>query len=179
MTLALDANLSVGERSLGALLAIQAGLEKSNKDIFERLARLEELYQQQGPVYAYQQGTASSDTNGDAFEIGLGGPTPLRKWEVRSIVVGGLTWATTVAGTALVVVGPSRIISPNNLSTTMVRDYASKLPLPAFYSSGQLVVRWPDHLRLLILTPTASTQYVAAAMVAESPDIPAGAVQAS
>lgn len=137
----------------------------------EKLMAVEAAYEEQGPVFHRRGNGATSDASGSSFVIDLGGPAVHRRWEVRNIVVGGLTW-TTVTGSALVVVGGARPPAPGSVSMNDVRDQAPVLPNPAFYSSGQLVLRNPERLYIVVLTPAASTDYVAAASIIETPDRP-------
>ena len=86
---------------------------------------------------------------------------------MRRLTIGGVLWTSTVAGSALVVVGPSQTVTP---PLPDVNDSVAALPNNGFYSTGQLLVRHPDHLRIVILNPTASTQYSVGGTVTEMPD---------
>lgn len=110
-----------------------------------------------------------------AFALNLGGPDAGFFWVVRRIVVGGLTWSTTAAGTAEVYVhgfagGPGGITSGAG-SVAGVRalsdlvDQAGSLPNKAFYSTEQVIVQPNESLSVVVLTGTAAQQYVAAAGV--------------
>lgn len=159
------AGFELGPFSLKTLVAIQAGLETLAQRL-EDIRRVQESYQF-GPVEAPIRASAFSDSAGDTLVLDMGGPSYERKWQVRRISVGGQTWTTSVNGKALVVVSSARNSNP---ATTDVADYASSLPLPAFYSTGQLIVRHPNRLFVVILSPSASTQYVAGGSVEDLPD---------
>ncbi len=159
------ANVELGELSLGAVLGLGATLDGIHEQL-KKLYAIEEAYQF-GGVQVKLQNVGSSDSNGDSFEIGLGGPSYGRLWQVRTLIVGGPLWTSSVAGSALVVISPARSITP---ALTDIVDEASTLPLPAQYSTGQIVVRHPNHLRVVILTPTSSTQYAAGGYATDMPD---------
>lgn len=118
------------------------------------------------PVYSNraEQGVAAA---GADLVIGIGGPTQGMIWELRTLTVGGLTWATAAAGTSLLVRAASR---PNNAAAVglaAVLDEAASLPLPAGYGTGQIVVRNPEKLYVIIQGGTAGQQYVAGYSIVE------------
>lgn len=167
--MSLGAELGGGLEIDGLSIELLAGIKGTLNGIHEelrKLRRMEEAYED-GPKDVPIFGSASSDSGSDTFEITCGGPAYGRMWQVRSLVIGGPVWGTTVAGTALVVVNAARNLAP---ATSNVRDKVSSMPQVAFYSTGQLVVRHPDVLRFIVLTPTASTQYVVGGVATEMPD---------
>ena len=159
------ANVELGSFSLAAIAGLGATLDGIHTEL-KRLRNLEEAYQF-GAVKVRLSNSASSDAAGDNLEIGLGGPTYGRLWQVNSLVVGGNLWTSTVAGTALVYVAPTKISTP---PLTEVVDEAGSLPSVAQYSTGQIIVRHPGHLRIVILSPTASTPYAAGGWATDLPD---------
>ena len=159
------AELDLGGFSLETLVGIRAGLNDVVTEL-RNLHKLEEAYQF-GAKDIPLRNSASSDSNSDSLIIGLGGPTYGRQWQVRRLTIGGALWTSTVAGSALVVVGPSQTATP---PLPDVNDEVASLPSNGFYSTGQLIVRHPDHLRIVILTPTASTLYAVGGTVTEMPD---------
>ena len=175
MTVEADAGLGLelGGFSLKTLVGIQAGIDSLAKEL-NHIRRIQDAYQFGAKDVPFQ-GTVTSDASGDTCVIDLGGPTNERMWQVRRISVGGSLYTSTVAGKALVVVSGSRNTNP---PTSDVADVASSLPLTAFYSTGHLIVRHPNRLFLVILTPTASTQYVAGGVATEMPDRRSPIVQA-
>ena len=167
MTMDLDAGagIELGGSSLSALFRIAGTLDGIHAQL-RKLHDVEEAYQF-GGVQVRLQGVATSDSNSDTIEIGLGGPTYGRLWQLRSLVVGGPLWTTTVAGTALVTVNSARSLTP---ALTDIVDEAGSLPTLSQYSTGQVIVRHPNHIRVIILTPTASQQYAVGGWATDLPD---------
>lgn len=110
-----------------------------------------------------------------ASGINMGGPDAGFEWVVRGLVVGGLTWSTTAAGTAEVYVtalgaqwgtsgsGAGTVASVRSLSDLV--DQAASLPSKGFYGREQLVIKENESLVVVILTGTAGQQYSAAMRV--------------
>jgi hypothetical protein len=100
-----------------------------------------------------------------------------RKWEIRRLIVGGATFSSVVGGTAefYVVAAPALIEGVGRNLADMV-DQASgntpALPAVAFYSPGQIVLRYPQELKVVIVSPTASTQYNCGGAAIDLPDVP-------
>lgn len=159
------ANVELGSFSLAAIAGLGATLDGIHQQL-RKLHDLEEAYQF-GGVQVKLANNAIADSNSDTIEIGLGGPAYGRLWQVRSLAVGGPLWTTTVAGSALVILSSVKQTAP---PTSDVVDVAGGLPSVAQYSTGQIVVRHPNHLKIVILTPTASTQYVAGGYATDMPD---------
>lgn len=147
--------------------------------VFDLFARQGELIERQGtlirrameretaqPVYTNlaQSGTAAA---GADLVIGLGGPTQGQLWELRTLTVGGVTWATAAAGTALLVRAGTRPTSAATVGLAAVLDEAASLPLPSGYASGQMVVRNPEKLYVIVQGGTAGQQYVAGYSIVE------------
>ncbi len=162
----ISAGLSLGELHLRALAGIQASLD----DMSERMARAhaaEVDYQLHGPVQVSMRRAQVSDAAGDTLLLDLGGPSWGRLWEVRRIVVGGATWSSVVGGTAQILTSSTADATP---ALTDVVDDAAALPSRAFYSSGQVVLRNPQRLVIVVLAPTATTTYAAGAAGFDVPD---------
>jgi hypothetical protein len=159
------AGIELGGFSLKALLDIGATLDGMHATL-KKVHRLEEAYEF-GAVQVRLNGTATSDSGSDTIEMGLGGPTYGRMWQLRSLAVGGVQWTTTVAGSALVVVSSARNLTP---ALPDIVDVAGSLPAVSQYGTSQIVIRHPNHLRVVILTPTASTQYAAGGYATDLPD---------
>jgi hypothetical protein len=160
-----EAEVDLGPLVLQALVGLGASMDTLNRHLRD-IAKLEEAYQF-GAAQVRLSMTATSDSNGDSIEIGVGGPTYGRLWQIRSLVVGGSLWTTTVAGSALVVIGANKTLTP---PLTDIVDEAGSLPSVAQYSTSQIVVRHPNHLRVVILTPTASTLYAVGGWATDMPD---------
>jgi hypothetical protein len=165
----LETRLSLGELSLDALIEIKSGLSEIS-GLMGKLFRLQTDYQQRGPIYVPVGGQAASNSSGSTFAIDLGGPAALRRWELRQLVVGGVLFSSTVAGTALLIQSSS-IAGANEPPLPNVEDQAAALPKIAFYSSGQVLVRHPNHLFVVVLNPTASTTYTVGGEALDAPDV--------
>ena len=159
------AGVELGGASLSALFGI-AGTLDGIKQQLAKLHNLEESYQF-GAIQVELGASASSDAAQDTFEIDLGGPSYGRLWQVRGLIVGGPLWSSTRAGTALVVVNSAQNLTP---VLSDVVDSMSSLPAILHYSTSQLIVRHPNHLRIVIASPTASAQYVAGGGATDMPD---------
>jgi hypothetical protein len=114
--------------------------------------------------------------------INLGGPDPGYYWMVRRLVIGGVTWKTTAAGTAEVyVTGLSggqggAVTGPmiSGLALTELVDQAASLPNKAFYSDQQLMLQAQENLMVVVDSGTAGQLYIAAAQVQVFRTIAAG-----
>lgn len=105
-----------------------------------------------------------SGASGDLV-LGIGGPKSGQFWQVLGVTIGGSRWASVVAGTALVVVSSTRPAKAADTPTQWVLDEFAALPKATFYSRGQVELTHPESLYLVIATPTAATEYDAAATV--------------
>lgn len=160
-----DAGVNLGPLHIHGMAELDAGIQSIVQQL-RSIKALEEAYQF-GAKDIPLRGSGYSDSGSDSFIINLGGPTYGREWQVRRLTIGGVLWTSTVAGSALVVVGPTHTTTP---PLPDVNDEVASLPSNGFYSTGQLIVRHPDQLRIVILTPTASTQYSVGGTVTEMPD---------
>jgi hypothetical protein len=166
----------LGELLVGAKVDLFARLDSIDKRLASILER-EEQYEQNGPVFVSVAASGVVDSGSDPLYLDLGGPTYGRVWEIRQLVIGGITWATTVAGNAVVLVQPVAPSATNPAGTAGIQDQAASLPSVAFYSGGQFRVRHPNHIWVAILSGTASTQYVVAGDAFDMPDkVSGGAV---
>lgn len=95
-------------------------------------------------------------------EIGGVGPQPGEVWILRACRIGGVTPTTTAVGRGDLFMSP---VDPSaggaTPSTAQWLDQATTLPLVAFYSSRQVVLRAPDNFYVVITNGTAGQQYVA------------------
>jgi len=165
MEVATGADLELGGFTLKALFDIGATLDGIQK-ILKATHDREEAYQF-GAVRVKLANVATSDSASDSLEIGLGGPQYGRLWQINSLVVGGVLWTTTVAGSALVFLTAVKTVTP---ALPDIVDEAGSLPSVSQYSTGQIIVRHPQHIRIVILTPTATTQYAAGGWATDMPD---------
>lgn len=176
---AIGAGLSIGEASVGTLVDLKLSIDgmcDQVKRLHERYEALEKRYQFAGPVQLQLRTSVVSPGSGNAA-FGLGGPKVGRLWEIRRLLIGGALWSSTVAGTAEIYVTSapaSQALNSRNLADMVDQASGTTPPLPskAFYSSGQLILRFPQELHIVLVSPTASTQYVASGAGYDMPDLP-------
>ena len=157
--------VELGSTSLGVIAAVGAKFDGLAAQVRKLLAE-QDAYEF-GAVEVALRGAATSTASGATVVIDLGGPAYGRLWQVRRLVVGGAQWGDTAAGTALVVVAPNASATP---PTSDVADFTATIPNSAFYSTGQVIVRNPARLYIVVLTPTASTTYAVGGAATDMPD---------
>lgn len=153
--LGLTAQLAATKISLDRLVAAQTAVE--------------ERYQREGPVFVPIGRSATTDATGARLLMDLGGPSYGRAWEVRQLVVGGLTWSTTVSGRAELYVGSTPQV---NAALANLQDVAATLPSKSFYSAGQFRVIHPNRVYVVIAGGSDNTTYVVSGDALETPDLP-------
>ena len=168
---AIGAGVNIGEASFGALLDIKASIDTLG-DLTRELLRQQEAYEEYGPVQLSLRAAGVSPAAKDLV-LNLGGPSYGRLWEVRRLVVGGANWAAVVGGRADIIIAANAPLNTPPRALSDVVDVAKSLPSVAFYSSGQLVLRNPQQLYVVIATPTATTQYAVGGGGFDVPDRPA------
>lgn len=110
--------------------------------------------------------TVTSGSTGNLL-IPIGEPIAGHRWFVREIIVGGTLASSTPSGTAWVAVSGSNP-DPAALPFAIVRDFtlaAYVLPQNVFYGRGEMIVTHPEKLYVVIVSPSATTQYVATAWI--------------
>ena len=137
----------------------------------ERRIRESERARMPSDVRFFSSGICPTPTA--PFGISLSGPDNGFYWILRRLFVGGLTWATTAAGSseiyvtgltsALAVADPRGIAAVSSLSDMV--DQSATMPNKAFYSSRQVIIQPNENLVAVIRTGTAGQQYVVAAQV--------------
>jgi len=160
-----EGGAEVGGFSLDAIVGLKASLDGLTTELRKRRA-IEAAYQG-GAVEVMLRGAAVSASTGNLI-IGLGAPSYGRLWEVKHLTVGGALWTSSVAGQAIVVISPAS--GQTTPALVDIADQANSLPNVAYYSTRQLVVRHPNHLFVVILSPTGSTQYSVGGAATEFPD---------
>jgi hypothetical protein len=160
------AGVELGDVSLGAVAALGASVDSLTKHM-RNVAKIEEEYQF-GVRDNQIRKSVTSPSSGN-FSIGLGGPAFGREWQLRRLVIGGALWSSVVAGSAILVIGsvPAGEMTP---PLPDIVDDSASLPNAAFYSTRQVVLRHPNHLYVVILSPTASTVYAVGGAYADYPD---------
>ena len=166
----LGAHFELGPVSLAAMAGLTSAtqqLAKAQSDWIEQ----EKEYQRLGPVFVQLVASGTVDSGSDPLIMDLGGPAAGRVYEVRQLIVGGLLWSTTVAGTGQILVQPNspppNVVPPLGL----MEDVAATLPNVAFYSSGQFRVMHPNHIFVVIVAGTASTTYQASGDAFDVPNL--------
>ena len=105
--------------------------------------------------------------SGTPLLLNLGTPDHGTYWEVHSVAVGGVDYATTAAGSAgLYVTG---YLNSSTLDMTQLADYASTLPNTGFYGTRQLLVNDQESLCLIIRSGTTGQTYSANAQMTVLP----------
>jgi len=107
---------------------------------------------------------------GADFVLSVGGPDPGYWWDLRRLVIGGLTFDAVAAGDAEIYVtglgfgaGTSTGPMVSALGLSDLVDHAPSMPNIAFYSPHQVIVQANENLAALIGGGTAAQQYVMAA----------------
>ena len=110
-----------------------------------------------GPQPLSLTATATADANGNALIVY--DPVPQGEtWELRRLVVGGSTWATAAAGTAVsYATSGAAVATPSLLG---VFDEAASLPNVAYYLDGQVVLTPGERLVVLVSGATSAQQYL-------------------
>lgn len=162
----MDAEVDLGPLVLESIVGLKASFDSLSKHL-RNIAKVEAAYQG-GVTELPIRKVATSAASGNLI-IGCGGPAYGRLWEVKRLTVGGVLWTSTVSGQAIVVIGS---VSDGQVTPplTDVADQAGTLPNVAYYSTRQLVVRHPGHLFVVIIAPTAATQYAVGGQVSDFPD---------
>lgn len=136
------------------------------------------------PMMVRLVANATLGAGGPRTGINIGGPDPGYYWMVRRLLIGGVTWKTTAAGTAEVyvtgltgsqgqpVTGPA----VSGLALSDMVDQAASLPNKAFYSDQQFMLQAQENLMVVIDSGTAAQQYVVTAQVQVFRTIAAGTV---
>jgi hypothetical protein len=120
-------------------------------------------------------GSATADTSGNALIVLDACPQGYR-WVVRHVVVGGVTWETTAAGNAQLLVtsspptnnvdGPVSLANVVDATNNPGASAGTGLPSIAFYDEGDMIVLQPgEWLCVYVYGGTSAQQYVATARV--------------
>lgn len=163
---------------LEAGLSLNIGRLAESADKLDRVARAmraREIERAREPFTVRLLTSGVCPTPTVPFGLQFGGPDPGFYWNVRRIVVGGLTWTTTANGTAEVYItglaaapgaaasGAGSVAAVRSLSDLV--DQAATLPSKGFYGNGEMVVEANESLVIVVNTGTAGQQYTAAASV--------------
>jgi hypothetical protein len=161
------AEIDIDLGPLEIMAGLKAELATMNKQNAEAWRRREQQ-RARVPMTVRQFASAVIPTPTVRTGISFAGPDPGYYWMLRRLIIGGLNWKTTAAGTAEIyvtalsaaqgqaAVGP--IVAGLALSDMV--DQAATLPNVSFYSDQQVVIQEQENLVVLIDTGTAGQQYV-------------------
>lgn len=141
--------------SLGASLGSLVNDMRADRD-----AAATSAPQAPADVPLYQAGKPISGT----VTLDLGAVPQGKVWQVRRIIIGGITVTTTAAGTGYLF---ARGAPPTDLSLSDCVDIFSTLPQGNTYGTHQLFLLGGEHLWVVITGATSAQQYAAAARVEE------------
>ena len=158
--------VELGPLSLNAIAGLGASFDGMATEL-KKWRNLEKAYQF-GSVEVALRGSGVVDSNGDTLIIDLGGPTYGRLWQLRRIIIGGVTWDTMVGGAALVVQSANQPSVEPPLPD--IADSVASLPSNGFYSTGQVIIRHPNHLFVLITGPDETVNYSVGGQATDMPD---------
>ena len=147
----------------GLKLWADVGIELGRK-VDEQVNATRELWdalQTGTPSYYSPSASATANASGQAI-LDLGSPDQGTYWEVMSVVVGGVDYTTTAAGTAGLYISAGNSASSAGGMTNLI-DFATALPNSAFYSTRQVWVNDQEHLLLIVNGGTSGQLYVASA----------------
>lgn len=164
-------------------LDVSAGLELAIGTLNDRLAKdaaariwAREIDRARVPVVATLKASATIPTPTAPMGLNFGGPDAGFEWCVRRLVVGGLTWGTTAAGTfEAYVTGLGGILgassggggASNPAGVRMMTDLVEQgsMPFRAFYAKNQMTVKENESLVVVVAAGTQAQQYVASAHI--------------
>jgi len=150
---------------LSAKIDLLANVGQGQAVATERLSKTLDAARSMQPVLFRAQGRTTVDSNGYGFFRLNPHPAMGHVWEIRSLVVGGVTWGTTAAGTCEVYASAMdlRLMVDASPPLTDLVDQATALPLPAFYGTGQFTLSGGEILSVRIIGGTSGQEYVATA----------------
>lgn len=160
------ADLELGPISLQAIAGLGASLD-SMTTALKALRQVEKAYQF-GSVEVALRGSGVADSAGDTLIIDMGGPSHGRLWQLRRIAIGGVTWDTMVGGSALIIQSANQPSKKPPLPD--IADAVASLPTNGFYSTGQVIVRHPNHLFVIIDSPDETVNYSVGGQATDMPD---------
>lgn len=156
--------------SVEASFKLSASLDANTRE----MARVREALAEQAailtPVWMPINAADTSASSGN-LTLDLGGPPQGYVWELRSCSVAGTLPTTAVNGSAYLYrsnAGKSQVPT----SSMEWLDLKTTLPAWGFYGAGDLYIRYPENLYVVIVTPSASTLYIAGATVLSRIDTP-------
>jgi hypothetical protein len=156
----LEADLDLGPIEIMA--GVRAELSTLNRNNEEWRRR--EFLRARVPSFVRQVQNVTIPAGGPRVGMGLTGPRPGYYMKLRRLIIGGLTWKTTAAGTAECYITPLSSGSIGALGLSEMFDQAPTLPDKAYYSDDQVWVHPGEHIQIVIDSGTAAQQYVASGL---------------
>lgn len=186
-----DALADAADKQWRLLASVGISLERTAHELSRMAAAQRAEYARlaaEVPIWHRAVRSPKYPASGD-LAVSLGGPSTGRLWHVRQLTVGGLTLATTAAGTAEIYVGSVPLVAGGGAAGATAGTAISlgdlvdatilnttELPNIAYYDDGQVLVRPGESLWVVIRGGTAGQQYVAGATVkdiaVDGPDSP-------
>ena len=151
--------MSLGPVEAMASLGVELG--KTRRHAEELWHARQEWERSRVPSYVKQVSNAIIPSSGANTGIGLTGPRAGYFMILRRLIVGGLTWETTAAGTSDVYVTALSTGAISALTLSDMVDNSAFLPNKAYYSNQQVVILAGEHLEIVIVGGTVGQQYVA------------------
>ena len=152
------------EESNGLLAGIDAWV-KASIDFGTKLDKMERYFRQlnEGTPVLRRVANSGVAVSGQQLVLNLGTPDAGTYWNVENVVVGGIDFTTSAAGSAgFYAVGGSPAVSPG-LGNAL--DYASTLPNTAFYGLRDIVVQDGESLIIVIFGGSNAQTYVATSSI--------------
>lgn len=158
----LEADLSLGPLDVMAELGVE--LRKTRDQNAKLWHAQREWERSRVPSYVRQFNSVVIPAGGPNASFGFPGPRAGFYMLLRRLIVGGLTWETTAAGTCDVYVTGLPSGASSNLGLSDMVDNSAFLPNKAYYSNQQVVVNAGEHVEVVIIGGTAAQQYVGTAL---------------
>lgn len=165
-----EVDLTLGPVELMA--QIKASIDGLRSDV-RKLWDQERRYQLGVRTVKYG-GSGNSGASALLTPVDCGGPQYGRKWEIRTVYVGGVLWTTTAGGNGLLLVSPAQPQTPTSATTgPQGADIVWETAMPATdqWSGRQITIRHPNRLWFAVVgTLTGTTEYVCSGFADDIPD---------
>jgi hypothetical protein len=173
----IEADVDLGPLHVVASLAAELGRQNDlNEKRYQEMRRRNQL-RTQVPIDYKPKANCLIPASGNPTAMGFGGPEAGFYWLVRRLVVGGLTWGTSAAGTAEVYVTASESIAVLRGLTDLVDEASGAtpaIPSVAFYTGHQIKLEPREKLYVVIVGGTPAQQYAGNAQIEVHRQVAAG-----
>ena len=163
----IEADVDLGPLQVVASLSAELGRQNDlNEKRYQEMRRRNQL-RTQVPIDYKPKANCIIPASGNPTAMGFGGPEAGFYWLVRRLVVGGLTWGTSAAGTAEVYVTASEVTAVLRGLTDLVDEASGATPA---IPRGLLLrapdqARAPEKLYVVIVGGTIGQQYAGNAQI--------------